>query len=67
MKMLFYYATMRSLVRHQKMGGTGRKSDVSHSTRCGYLTRNNLPANATCAGRESYLSDKIEVASWRAD
>ena len=27
----------------------------------------NLPANATCAGRESYLSDKSEGASWRAD
>jgi hypothetical protein len=35
----------------------------SHS----FATRNNLPAHATCAGRESYLSDKSEVASWRAD
>ena len=33
----------------------------------GYPTRNNLPANATCAGRKSYLSDKSEVASWRAN
>ena len=32
---------------------TGRKSDVSHSTRCGHFTGDNLSANAACAGRES--------------
>jgi hypothetical protein len=63
-------STMRqrgSFARHQKMGGTRRKGDVRHGTRCGYPTGNNLPANATCAGRESYLSGKSEVASWRTD
>ena len=54
-------------MRHQKMGGTGRQSDISHSTRCGHFTGDNLPANAACAGRESDLPDKSEVASWRAD
>ncbi len=50
----------------RKWVGQGGKATLA-STRCGYPTRNNLPAPATCAGRESYLPDKSEVASWRAD
>ena len=51
----------------RKWVGHGGESDVSHSDRCGHFTGDNLPANAACAGRESDLPDKSEVASWRAD
>jgi len=52
----------------RKWVGQGGKATLATAPDADILRdRNNLPANATCAGRESYLSDKSEVASWRAD
>jgi hypothetical protein len=49
-----------ALEGYQEVGGTRRKGDAGHSTRCRYPTRNRLPANAACASREATFLIKVK-------